>query len=326
MRLKDWPAYPHQVDALVRAWQHDHPDRLRAEGLTQYTGHRVHALTVTDWSSGAEGKRGLICAVPHAHEPAATVGIMDFLSELLTGKHLDRSESDLNARALLSRCLITFIPDANPGGRARSPEAFWDGIAHGNYEFLSYAFGIDAVTEDRFKRVARWSLLEDVPARLGVVYEQVNEHEFVEPNRDEDSSLVRLSRQMSARYHYHCQVHLHQTEFDWAGQDPTNCMALLPTLQDELPEALQQANLALAERMIALWRELGGHPLPEPRGFEYGEPHRQWFVNSWGAVEQRIPSVTVEVQNNNRNTSPHQQMVLSSAGIRAAAEWLMDNG
>jgi len=326
MRLKDWPAYPHQVDALVRAWQHDYPDQLRVQSLTQYTRHRVHALTVTDWSTGESGKKGLICAVPHAHEPAATVGIMDFLSELLTGRHLDRSESHLDAQSILSQCLLTFIPDANPGGRARSPEPFWDGQKHDNVTFQRVMFGIDLDTESVFKRVARWSLLEDVPARIGVAYEQVSEHEFVEPNRDEGSSLVRLSRQMSGQYCYDCQVHLHQTEFDWTGQNATNCMALLPTLQAELPESLQLANLALAERMIALWRDLGGHPLPEPRRFVYGEPHRQWFVNSWGDVERRIPSVTVEVQNNHRNTSPHQQMVLSSAGIRAAVEWLMESG
>lgn len=323
MRLKDWPAYPHQVDALVRAWLHDYPDQLRDERLVQFTGHPVHALTVTDWSTGPGGKKGLICAVPHAHEPASTVGIMDFLSQLLTGKHLDRSASHLDARAILSRCLLTFIPDANPGGRARSPEPFWNGGRWSNYEFLSAAFGVDAVTEDRFKRVARWSMLEDVPARLGIVYEQVNEHEYVEPNRDQGSSLVRLSRQMSSEYQYHCQVHLHQTEFDWSAKDPTNCMALLPTLQDELPESLQKGNVALAERMIALWRDLGGHPLPEPRGFEYGNPHRQWFIDSWGDVQRSMVSVTVEVQNNNPNTSPHQQMVLSSAGIRAAVEWMM---
>ncbi|NPV08283.1 MAG: hypothetical protein HPY83_10040 [Anaerolineae bacterium] len=323
MKLSDWPAYPHQVDALVRRWREAHPGLISVEALPQYTRHRVYALTVSDGPDDQQDKRGLICAVPHAHEPAATVGILDFVNELLTGQHLDRRPSELDRERILRRCLLTFIPDANPGGRARSPQPYWDGRSLSNNDFLDVAFGIDARTEGRFKRVARWSMLEDVPARLGIVYEQVSEHEYVEPNRDEGSSLVRLSRAMQARHRYHCQVHLHQTEFDWQGKDPTNCMAILPALQDELPEGLQRQNLALAGRMIEAWREVGGHPLPEPRPFGYGEPARGWFVRCWGEVQRRMPDVLVEVQNNNRNTAPVQQMALCSAGIRAAVGWLV---
>lgn len=43
-------------------------------------------------------------------------------------------------------------------------------------------------------------------------------------------------------------------------------------------------------------------------------------------VERRIPCVPVDTQNNSRNTSPHQQMAPSSAGIRAAVERLMESG
>src|SRR5438874_274242 len=183
-----WPAQPDQTEPLLLDWARRYPERVHLDSVRPWR-HTAYALTVAEGDPNADGRPAVLFAVPHAHEPAGTVACMEFLSQLLEGHRLDGSPTDLDREAILRETTLTFIPDANPDGRARSPEPWWDGSRYSNEEFLKVAFGIDGRTGERYKRVDRWSLAEETPERIGIVYEPIDATTFVEPNRDWGSSF-----------------------------------------------------------------------------------------------------------------------------------------
>jgi hypothetical protein len=313
---------PQQVEAQVARWRRDVPHLLAVEALRQYTGHRCYALTVAA-AGGAAGRPAAWFCVPHAHEPAGTAAIMDTIHQLLTGRDLAGRPAAFDYRAARQRLVLTFNPDANPGGRTWSPCVWWDGSSYTNEALWAWMRGVDPQTGGMWQRVDRWSLYQEHPLRRGIVYEQLNEHEFCEPNRYPGSSLVRLFRQMDARYHFCRSMHLHQTEFERSEHD---CMINLPVLQPELPAAIQQANLAWGRAVIGRWRETGAHPVPEPRGFPYVRDTQtvRWFRSCWGESQRRAPELVVEVQNNSPRTPPAQQLALEAVAIRVTIEQLLE--
>jgi hypothetical protein len=322
MDTTQWLAMPQQVEAQVGHWERAFPHLLRVEYLTQYTGQRCFALTVgaTEESPGRR-PAAWIC-VPHAHEPAGTAAIMDIIEQLLTGHDLAGQPATFDYLAARQRLFLTFNPDANPGGRAWAPCLWWDGSKYTNDEFWTWMRGIDPETQGMWKRVARWSLREEQPLRRGIVYEQLNEHEFVEPNRDPGSSLVRLFRRLDAQYRFARSLHLHQTEFERSDR---TCMINLPVLQAELPEQLQAANVAWGRAIIEAWQGLGATPVPEPRGFPYQSDTKTtaWFRDCWGDAQHRAPELIVEVQNNSPRTPPEQQLALQLAAMRITIEQML---
>ena len=320
MDLSRWLAMPQQVEAQVARWTREFPHLLAVDFLPQYTGHRCFALTVAEGEPS--GKPAAWFCVPHAHEPAGTAAIMDCIQQLLTGEDLAGRPAAFDYRAARRRLVLTFNPDANPGGRTWAPCVWWDGSRYSNEEFWTWMRGVDAETGKMWKRVARWSLRDEHPLRRGIVYEQLNEHEFVEPNRDAGSSLVRLFRQMDARHHYVRSMHLHQTEFERASH---NCMINLPVLQPELPPVIQETNVAWGQAVIERWRALGAEPVAAPRGFPYVRDTEtvRWFKSCWGDAQQRTPEIVVEVQNNNPRTPPEQQLALELAAIQVTVEQLL---
>jgi hypothetical protein len=335
MELSRWLAMPQQVEERVAFWEREHPGQLVVDAITQHTGHRVLALTVGAQDGGAGPASRLEAppprlprpaawfCVPHAHEPAGTAAIMDTLNQLLTGRDLAGAPAGFDYRAARERLTLTFNPDANPGGRTWSPCVWWDGSRYSNDEFWTWMRGLDGQTGKMWKRVARWSLRQEHPLRRGIVYEQLNEHEFVEPNRDPGSSLVRLFRRLDARYAYRRSMHLHQTEF--ASSD-RNCMINLPVLQPELPPPVQEANVEWAQAVIARWTALGAAPVPEPRGFPYVRDTEtvRWFRDCWGESQRRTPEIVVEVQNNNPRTPPEAQLELERVAIITTIEGLLE--
>jgi hypothetical protein len=318
---------PHQVRQQVARWQADPACAryLQVETLQQYTGEPVYALVITDPQVPRAAKQVLWCCVPHAHEPAGTAACMDVAHQLLTGTDLRGRPTAHDVAALLRRVVVVLNPDANPGGRCWSPVLWWDGSRYTNDEFWQWMRGVDPETASSggmWLRLARWSLRERSPLRRGIVYEQLNEHEFVEPNRDPGSSLVRLFRRLDARYRFDRSLHLHQTEF--VGSD-RNCFSGLPVRYPELPPALQTRNRTWAEALIRAWTELGPEvaaPLPEPRGFSYPRDPQTvaWFTNCWGEAQGRMADVIVEVQNNSPRTPPEHQLLLESAALWCSIE------
>jgi hypothetical protein len=324
MDASAWLAMPHQVRRQVATWQADPATArlLAVESLPQYTGESVFALTITDPDVPRGAKRALWCCVPHAHEPAGTAACMDVAHQLLTGHDLRGRPTPYDVPALLRRVVVTLNPDANPGGRCWAPVLWWDGSRYSNEELWQWMRGVDPETGGMWQRLARWSLRERSPLRRGIVYEQLNAHQFVEPNRDPGSSLVRLFRRLDARYRFDRSLHLHQTEF--VGSD-RNCFAGLPVRYAELPPAMQGRNRAWAEAIIRAWTALGPEvaaPRPEPRGFSYPDDPQTvaWFTACWGDAQERMPDLLVEVQNNSPRTPPEHQLRLAATALWCSIE------
>jgi hypothetical protein len=324
MECGDWLVYPWQVDAQVTRWQERYAQYVSVETLQQYTRHHVHAITVTDRATDAQGKVKLLFFVPHAHEPAGTAACMNFIQQVLSGQHLDGAPSTLMRERILQEALLTFIPDGNPYGRSRCPEPVWEGRRYNNREFINMVFGIGALYSDdplkprweRFKRVGHFSVAEEAPARIGLVYEQIGPYEYIEPNRgDPRGTLARLVRQLTTARRYDGVLNLHQTEFEGRAEFQ-NCMVILPALQSELPRPLQEHNWTLAEAILANWRGVGGHPTPLELREARPEPlHAQSQVAPWAELVRSAPMLTIEIQNNSPQTPAEQQLLLMDTAI-----------
>jgi len=115
-----WPGRPGHVRAMIEELQAAHPDVLAVETLTQYVGTPVYLVTVVDRKKPPAGP-GVRFSQPHAHEPAATVGMLSVLKELLTGADLYGRPTRLDREAVLRSFPVSFIPDGNPDGRVWGP-------------------------------------------------------------------------------------------------------------------------------------------------------------------------------------------------------------
>ena len=228
--MTGWLAKPSQTVPKILQWADQFPQLVRLREQKTFSGQVAYAVTVTDSAAGGD-KRGLLVAQPHAHEPATTAGMMNFLCRLLTGAGLDGEPADVDREGILRQAVLTFIPDGNPYGRSRSPEDWWDGTKYTNDEFLKIAFGT-ARDGERFARQGRWSLEDQQPATVGIVYERISETEYVEPNRDRESTYFKLVAAALNERPCDRLLSLHQTEFE---DSEHNAMIILPFLQAELP-------------------------------------------------------------------------------------------
>jgi len=314
--IEHWLARSYQVDRQVRLWQRDHADLMDVDYVDQYVGLKAYAITVTNFSIPSEKKEKLLFSIPHAHEPAGTVACMNVINQLLTGQNLDESESDISDRQkILDKCILSFIPDANPDGRSRAPVDYWDGTKYTNDEFWTFMRGRDPETKKMWKRMGRWSIRNEVPETIGIVYEHISEHEYVEPNRDFDSAYFRLVKRVWAKYGYGRWLDIHQTEFE---NSKYNAMVILPIVQDELPEHIQKANVQWADEIAKRWKEIGAEPIPESKPLGYTGEQGEYFRRTWREFMPMIPEITTEIQNNNTRTHPNMQAQLQEVAIKAS--------
>lgn len=319
-----WISHPDDVDAQVKQWAREHPDTCLAESIIQYAGRPVWALTVTDRRVDDAGKRKAMFFKPHAHEPAPIAGQMNIMSMLLGGRALDGRPSEFDNDRVLRETLLTFIIDANPDGTARAPVTWWDGSQYSNEEFWAWMRGIDPDTGKMWKRVDLWDDTKEdkLPLRYGIVYEQISEHEYVEPNRHHRSTLFRWIFRLCERHEWDLMCDLHQTEFE---QRDENCMIILPTLYDEQPSHLQERETAWGGRIMKAWAEIeGGRPIRDIKPLGYTGEQRQYFVNCWGRFYHTIAKLTSEIQNNSPRTPPQLQMRLNEVAIRETIQYALD--
>lgn len=314
-----WLVHPAHTTPKIIEWAKNYPELVSLDSLKTFDGHMAYVVTVTDGNADGR-KHNILFSQPHAHEPAATAGMMDFLSQLLDGKHLDGRPTDIDRKKLLRDCVLSFIPDGNPDGRARSPEDWWDGKKYKNDEFLKIAFGHEPDGR-RCKRVSRFSVAEHRPARIGIVYERINENEYVEPNRDVESTYFKLVRRTLAKRDYSLMVDIHQAEFD--GLD-YNSMVVLPFLQKELPKPIQAVNIRIGEATVEAWRKIGAKPLDKLNPLGYREDQLQYFRRCWSDIYTKTPSIIIEIQNNNVRTPPPMQLRIAETSIRASIEAIVD--
>jgi len=320
--VNNWISHPEDIEARVAEWQTAYAELLKVDSLRQFTGRPVFALTVTNRHIPAERKKKLLVFTPHAHEPACNAACMNVVSELLTGKTIGGEPTDLDRERILGETLLTFLPDANPEGTARAPVEAWDGSQYTNDEFWTWMRGVDPVTGKMWKRLNVWDDREEdpLPARHGIVYEQLDSHRYVEPNRHPESSLMRLIERCRGRHDYDMLLDLHQTEF---VNSPHNCMVLLPCVFDELPESLRTHERAWADAVVAAWRQVeGASPIEHSEPLGYTGEQRQYFVDVWSGIYATTPLITIEIQNNSPRTPPELQLYLEQIAIETSIQLL----
>ncbi len=309
-----WLCYPDEWQPLVRQWAHRF-NTSRLQVWQQWTGEQVFAFSLGNPAATIR----LLVTVPHAHEPAGTVVCVDVLHQLLFGTHIDGTPTDLPVADLRQRLFITLVPDSNPQGRKRSPERVWDGTKYDNDAFLKIAFGI-AANGERFGRYPEWRYSEHQPQRVGIIYEQIDEDWWVEPNTSRRSTHSKVLDELLAANGYTHYLELHQHETDEA--------VLLPAWFEGLTEAEQQRILRWSEAIFTAWRKQG-IPFQERPYIPYkGQPRQQFFRNFWEGRRGRLTNVTVEVRNNRHAktgapTPLSHQFTAMHAAVAGSLLWLL---
>lgn len=314
-----WLVRPCHTEPKILAWARKYPQLVSLEKQPTFSGRTAYAVTVTNSQIDNRSKRKLLVTQPHSHEPATVAGMMDFLSQLLDGVHLDGQPSTLKRQEILDRMLITLIPCGNPDGLAQAPEDWWDGSKYFNLDFLKVFFGRE-LNGQMSPRVNRFHDQERQVGAIGISYERINQHEYVEPNRDTESSYFKLILRANEKYAFDAHLDLHQTEFE---KSKYNAMMILPFLQAELPEPLRRTNQRLGDAIVAAWQAAGATPIPEVKALGYGEDQLRYFRKCWGDIYRARSFVCVEVQNNNVRTPARTQLELMEVAIRTTIDFLL---
>lgn len=316
-----WVSHPHEWQPLFRRWASAYPERTTLHRWEQFGGASVVGLTVGSAARWEEADFRLLVTVPHAHEPAPTAAIVDLVAQLLTRTHLDgRPSTTVPRDLLLSRALITFLPDTNSQGRARSPERCWDGHGYDNDAFLKWAFGI-AHDGARFGRYAEWKREEHSPERVGLVYEEIAPGVYVEPNTSRRSTHSAAIDELYDRYRYTHMLDMHQHEGDEA--------ALLPADYDDRDDVCRAQIGAWARTLIEGWRGADASPRPEPAIPYKGQPRHQLFLDFWEGRCAGMKRLVSEVRNNRHvktddRTPMQHQFTMAEAALRATLRLAMD--
>jgi hypothetical protein len=303
---------PAQLEAKLQEWAAHSAAKIQVEYETAYSGHKVYAITISDFVVANEDKAKLYIAQPHAHEPATTAAMIDVIEQLLTGKDLAGNPSKLDVEKVLANTLLTFNPIGNPEGTERSPYDYWDGSKVPNERFWCIMFGEDPdVPLKQWNRVDQFDIRKvKAPDPIGIAYEQIDAYTYVEPNRSSLSSYAKLFRRMLGKFDYQYWLDLHQTEF---VNSPTECQILLPNplLQTDVFKDEQQA---WSEQISDAWQEAGFVVAP-PAPSGYQGVQVDYFRRTWGDVYQILHKIVVEVKNNSAGMPPERQMAAEALSI-----------
>lgn len=321
MEHKTFLSRQHQLEHKLLSWRERAGENMRIDYELSYSGHRVYAVSLSDWSVPLAEKVALYVAQPHAHEPATTAGMIDVIEQLVHGRHLNGTATSLDVDKLLAKVVITLNPIGNPYGTERASLPYYDGSAIPNEQFWCLMFG-----EDPERPGHQWHRLDvfdtrelRVPDPIGIAYEPVDDFRYVEPNRSQLSSYSRLFRRMDEQYGYRYWLDLHQTEF---VRSTTQCCILLP-LKDAAPPAFHQENSAWAEQITQAWQDAGYTAVP-PRHTSYTGTQAEYFRQTWGKLHQRMHRITTEVKNNGADVPAERQMAAEALAIETTLRRLLD--
>lgn len=307
--------FPDDVDALVARLS-----GAKVDAFKQWTGRTVWAVTFGD-DGDLSKKRKLFVSRPHAHEPAGVAACAE-LMQALAGVGDYEGAWDSWRESILSQFVITLVPDANPMGSVRAPVTFWDGSKIPNERFFLWMFGESGdQAGERFPRVACWDKRDVTePALLGIAYEQINDHVFVEPNRDYRSTFFKSFFACDQKYHYDVWLDLHQTEFINSDR---NCEVHLPTCLHDLPEIMQMKHQDLGNQLHQCWQEVGGVPRDVPSlPYQNNETQKAFLDAVWKPISERMVHMVTEVQNNNPKTPTAMQVHLQLAALMKTLDWM----
>lgn len=312
---------PAQLEEKLAEWK-ERSGVMEVDSLKAYTGHNVYALTFTDSSVHNDNKAKLYVTQPHAHEPATTAAMIDVIEQLVTGRDLAGNPTKLDIEKVLATTVITFNPIGNPGGVERSPYPYWDGTKVPNERFWNIMFGEDPHEPGKtWNRVDKFDVRETVvPDPIGIAYEQIDEHTYVEPNRSPLSSYSKLFRRMHEKYGYRYWLDLHQTEF---ANSPVQCRIFLPNPQSQ-PDEVKQEQEAWANRITDVWQEAGFVVAPTvPSG--YRGVQAEYFRRTWGDIIGTMHKLIIEVKNNSVDTPPERQMAAEEMAIVSTIQRLIEH-
>jgi hypothetical protein len=316
-------AKQHQLEEKLQQWQEIAGTKMQVEYKLSYSGHKVYAITLSDFSVPRENKTALYVAQPHAHEPATTAGIIDVIEQLLTGKDLAGNATRLDVDRIMARTLVTFNPIGNPYGRENAPYLFWDGTKVSNQRFSCLICGEDPEAPGQmWNRLDQFDIRQGkIPNPIGIIYEPIDAYHYVEPNRSQLSTYFQLFHHMDAQYHYQYWLDLHQMEFE---NSPAQCVNFLP-LEESPAEELKPENLAWAQDITASW-QAAGYVAEAPIPLPYGGIQAEYFIRNWKEIDQRMHRINVEVKNNAIDFPPQQQMAAIALAIETTLDRLVSRG
>ncbi len=314
---KDYPSKPRDLEVKIEEWRNLNTDNLKIDWINNFKGQRVYAITITDFSIKTRNKIPLYIAQPHAHEPATTVGMIDVIEQLLTGKDLYGEKSDIDVERVLSTKIVTFNPIGNPDGSERLPVDYWDGRQYTNEQLWCWMRGEDPEKPGKYwKRVDIFDTRREknLPKRIGVVYEQIDNYHYVEPNRSKLSSYYKIFSKMNATYNYRYWLDLHQTEF----REKIDCKVFLylPNLDTE---EIHRENIEWANYITKKWEDAGFNP-GKPSFLDYSGEEAELIRRAWGEIHRKLHRIAVEVINNTNNPNPREQARAESVAIKATLE------
>ncbi len=282
-----WVSHPNEWQPIVLQWLRADVKgfSMRIRNWLQKTGESLLAVTV----GNTDAETRLLITVPHAHEPAGTAACVDTLCQIVTGFHLNGTKADLPIDKIRRNLLVTFLPDSNPQGRSRSPERAWDGSKYDNDEFLKIAFGI-AADGSRFGRYPEWRFSEYQPQQIGIIYEQVGDDLWVEPNTSRKSTHSKVLDELLAEDRYTHYLELHQHETDEA--------VLLPAWFDDLEESEQAKLQKWAQGILSAWEAKGFQVHEQPYIPYRGQERQKFFRDFWRGRWDGGDWLCIEVRNN----------------------------
>lgn len=310
-----------QLEDKLKEWSSRNRQNLKIDFIESYSKYKVFAVTFTDFSVSSSKKKALYVSQPHAHEPAATAGMMDVMEQLATGRDLMGNATPIDIEKALSNLVITFNPIGNPYGTERAPVLYWDGSSYSNEEFWCIMFGEDPEQSGKvWKRLGVWDIREEnAPNPVGIVYEPIDEYRYVEPNRSQLSSYFKLFHKMDCMNNYQYWLELHQTEF---VNSEFNCMILLPP-SGSPTGLIEEKNNVWAKKVTGKWLEMGFNAR-EPRTSGYTGQQAEYFRENYSMINRRTCRISSEVKNNAKDFPAEKQLMANTSVILSSINFLLE--
>ena len=323
--MKLFPCRQKELKVKINEWLQTAPEKVKIDYVESYTGYKVYSITVSDFSVPAEQKKAHYFTQPHAHEPGTSAGMIAVLEELITGKDIYGNPTSLDVDKILKKTILSFNPIGNPAGRDKAPVDCWDGSYCDNERFWCWMRGEDPDNPGRrWKRLDIWDPREhNTPDPVGIVYEQVDEFKYAEPNRTQESSYFRLFFKMDAMYHFDAFLDLHQTEFFEPEYAKYDSMILMSLPESQASQERETVKNDWAMQIIKEWgKDADLRPFPQPHALTYTGIQAEYFRKNFGPIHQRMNLISTEIKNNSPEMTPKIQLKAQAIAIKKSIERL----